>query len=81
MIKNKIQTILDERGLKPVWLEDEYNRRFKVKITRQRLADLRHNHREIRVLEIFNIAKIFDINAFDLVKKELNLSKQKVNKL
>ena len=69
MIKNKIQKILDERGLKPVWLEREYNNKYKVKLTRQRLADLRHNHREIRVLEAVNIAKIFGIYAFDLVEK------------
>lgn len=62
-IMNRIKEVLDEKGIKQVWLSKKLNKSFSM------VNDYCNNRRQPSLELLFDIAKILDVEVKDLIKE------------
>lgn len=63
-IMNRIKEVLEEKGIKQVWLSKKLNKSFSM------VNDYCNNRRQPSLELLFDIAKLLDVEVKDLIKEE-----------
>jgi len=63
---NRIKEVLEEKGVKQTWLADKLGKSFSI------VNSYVCNRRQPSLEVLFEIAKILEVNAKDLLKEDLN---------
>ncbi len=63
---NRIKEVLEEKGIKQTWLADKLGKSFSI------VNSYVCNRRQPSLEVLFEIAKILEVNAKDLLKEDLN---------
>jgi len=63
-IMNRIKEVLEEKGIKQVWLSKKLNKSFSM------VNEYCNNRRQPSLELLFDIAKLLDVEVKDLIKEE-----------
>lgn len=63
-IMNRIKEVLEEKGIKQVWLSKKLNKSFSM------VNDYCNNRRQPSLELLFDIAKLLDVEVKDLIQEE-----------
>ncbi|CAG5082812.1 helix-turn-helix transcriptional regulator [Parvicella tangerina] len=61
---NRIKEVLQEKGIKQVWLSEKLNKSFSM------VNEYCNNRRQPSLELLFEIAKLLDVEVKDLIKEE-----------
>lgn len=61
---NRIKEVLEEKGIKQVWLSKKLNKSFSM------VNEYCNNRRQPSLELLFDIAKLLDVEVKDLIKEE-----------
>ena len=63
---NRIKEVLDEKGIKQTWLAEKLGKSYNM------VNGYAQNRQQPRLEVLYEIAKILEVNAKDLLKENLN---------
>ena len=63
---NRIKEVLEEKGIKQTWLAEKLGKSYNM------VNGYVQNRRQPRLEVLYEIAKILEVNAKDLLKEDLN---------
>lgn len=63
---NRIKEVLEEKGIKQTWLAEKLGKSYNM------VNGYVQNRQQPRLEILYEIAKIFEVNAKDLLKEDLN---------